>query len=92
MNYNVFGLVIGAAVLLSSPASALSLNNLDQATHVVEITTGDGEVETIELNDGQDLYDICNEGCFIRLDDGAEMGFDGTETVSIQNGEFVIAE
>lgn len=83
-----------SSAFLTIPAYAVELTNDDDATHSVEIQIGEGDstTQTLEVAAGQTLKDICKDGCTVRLSNGAEAGLAGDETVSIKDGEFVIAE
>lgn len=85
---------IGAAMLLASPAIALDLSHEDEDTYTVEVIGGQGDEsrERFVLEPGEVLSNICEGGCTIILDNGAEQEFIGDETVSIRNGEFVTVE
>ena len=87
---------IAAAIfgLLATPASALSLINDDQETYTVQVMIGEGDAtnETFELPYDQIKEDFCNEGCTIRLSNGATKHFAGDEIVLIQDGNFVVTE
>ena len=84
-----------AAVAMSATVSnALTINNGDEVDYVVEVVegVGDASVKSIDLSAGQALQDICNSGCTITLDNGASQSFSGDESVTIEDGEFVLAE
>lgn len=80
--------------LLSAPASALTLINDDQDTYTIHVMIGEGDAtnEKFELPYDHMMEDFCNEGCTIRLSNGASKHFVGDEVVLIQNGNFVVTE
>lgn len=80
--------------LLSAPAYALTLINEDQATYNIEVMIGEGDAsnESFELEYDYMADDFCNEGCTIRLSNGAEKHFVGHEVVKIKDGNFVVVE
>ena len=86
----------GAAVMLflSSQAGALELVNGDPAEHAIRITMAGKDASTVEMVLAQDetLSNICESGCTIELENGVSQSFEGTETVYVQDGQFVIAE
>lgn len=85
-----------AAVLgyLMVPAAAFTLVNEDQTTYTVDYMIGEGDATngSFELEYDFAADDFCDEGCTIRLNNGAEMGFAGHENVAIRDGKFVIIE
>ena len=83
-----------SAILVISPAHALTLVNEDQATYTVEIIEGQGSAqpETYELQYDYMLAEICDAGCTIKLSNGITQGFAGHEYVTIRDGKFVATE
>ena len=82
------------AMLAIAPANALTLINNDDATYEVTAMIGEGDatMDTFELASGANRADFCEEGCLIRLNNGAEQSFQGDEIVTIKDGGFVMAE
>jgi hypothetical protein len=82
------------AISLISEAQALTLINRDTVSQTVQINEGGDEAVTseiaIEMN--QTVDGICLEGCILALENGVQEGFEGNETVIIENGDFVITE
>ena len=84
-----------AIVAVSATASnALTINNGDEVDYVVEVVEGVGDagVKWIDLSAGKALQDICNSGCTITLDNGTSQLFSGDESVTIEDGQFVLAQ
>ena len=92
MNRPLASIALSAALVLASPANALILSNFDDSVHYVEVVTGENGSDMVQVTIGENSISLCDDGCVIRLQNGSEMEFEGTETLSIQNGEFVIAE
>ncbi len=86
--------ILAALVLSAGSAKALTLSNNDDITYAVDVIVGEGAAgqENYSLAEGQSLESICPDGCTIRLDNGVEGEFSGTESVAIIDGEFVISE
>ncbi len=84
----------GTAMLLALPAIALDLSHDDEDTYTVDVIGGQGDEskEQFVLEPGEILSNICEGGCTIVLDSGAQQIFNGDETAPIRNGEFVINE
>ena len=89
-------LFAGLAVLgMSATASnALTISNQDNVSYVLEVVegVGDASVELIDLEASQVIDDICNSGCTITLSNGASQSFLGDEWITIEDGQFVLAE
>lgn len=82
------------AVSLSGEAQALTLENRDTVAQNVQISEGGDEAVTSEIVVEMDesLDGICLEGCVLALENGVQQSFEGTETVVIEQGLFVIVE
>ena len=82
------------ALFMAGQANALTLSNRDGGPLRVEITEGGDEAVTHEvvLAAGQTLDGLCEEGCTISLESGAQESFEGYEAVYIENGDFVTGE
>lgn len=82
-------LFLWLSVLLSlaaglSPASAITLTNRDMADQKLIIIEGDRQNERV-IKSGEKL-ELCEKSCVIRLPDGEDYEFDGTEIVSLEEG------
>jgi hypothetical protein len=75
----VFPLIFGP-----SAASAISLTNLDTADRKLIVIEGDTQAERV-IRAGEKL-NLCDKSCVIRLPEGEDYEFDGSETVSLQDG------
>ncbi len=87
--------VAGAFALLAiTPALAISLTNEDETGYEVTIVEGEGDANstTIQLDPGTNVSEICENGCTVKLDNGAEFTFEGDETATIKDGEFDLTE
>jgi hypothetical protein len=92
MARSVYALTICSAVLLAaSQASALQLTNRDTADHKL-VVTENGATQDIVIQPSQMLDSICVKGCTIKMSDGEEYEFDGTEVVSIEEGLMFLDE
>lgn len=94
MNTRLSTAALAVLAMFAAPANALTLTNSDDQTYEVTVVHGEGDASAtlIELQGGANVADICEDGCTIQLDNGVEMSFNGDEIVSIQDGEFVLAE
>lgn len=87
--------LLTAATLLafSAPASALNLTNGGEDQIQVEVTDLDNNaVRNISIEPDQTLTELCASACRLMLEDGTAREFEGTETVLIQDGGFVVEE
>ncbi len=93
-NRFAFGTAALLALAVGSPAHALTLTNQDDKAYEVTVTVGEGDaaIETFKLESGAGKFDICSDGCTIRLDNGTMQSFDGDESVTIQDGSLVMTE
>ncbi|NNE24405.1 MAG: hypothetical protein HKN11_17525 [Rhizobiales bacterium] len=94
MNWKVLAATFGTLAMMAGTANALTLTNNDEVEYGLEVILGEGgaDLQTLQLPGGQSLTDICDQGCTIKLPNGAEQEFEGDENVTIQDGEFMIAE
>ncbi len=95
MMYTSILAAVAAVTLLTGAAQAFTLTNEDDKTYDVDITVGQGSGSgdiTVELVPGEMVEGICNEGCTVTLENGVELAFTGSETVTIKNGTFVQVE
>lgn len=85
------GVGMTALMLSSQFASSFTLLNNDSSSYKVEITetVDPSEIHVFELTEGEEVYDLCDEGCILRLNDGEPYEFTGNEDVYIENGELV---
>jgi hypothetical protein len=67
-----------------SAASAITLTNRDTADQKLIIIEGDKQNERV-IKAGEKL-ELCEKSCVIRLPDGEDYEFDGSETVSLEEG------
>lgn len=87
--------VLSAAALLafSAPASAFNLTNDGEDQIQIQVTDLDNnEVRNISIEPDQTLTELCASSCRLMLEDGTAREFEGTETVRIQDGGFVVEE
>ena len=64
---------------------ALQVTNRDTSGHKLVVTENDATQE-LTVQPSEMIEDICNSGCTIKMSDGEEYQFDGTEVVSIEEG------
>lgn len=83
----VYAVCIGVALVLATPASAVSLTNRDDRPYKVAITEGEARTEQA-LAPGGVLDGVCLAGCVLRLDNSSndEYELEGPEIVSIEDG------
>ena len=77
-------LIVLSLALGPSAASAISLTNRDTAEQKLIVIEGDTQSERV-IKAGEKL-ELCEKSCVIRLPDGEDYEFDGTETVSLEDG------
>ena len=77
-------LIILPFALGASAASAISLTNHDKSDQKLVVIEGDTQNERV-IKAGEKL-DLCEKACVIRLPDGEDYEFDGTEIVSLEDG------
>jgi hypothetical protein len=88
-----FALTAASLLAFSAPAMALTLTNSGEDEIQIEVTDLDSNaVRNISIEPDQTLTELCESSCRLMLQDGTSHDFDGTETVRIQDGEFVIEE
>ncbi len=80
--YRLF--VLAALALSPAAASAITLTNRDTTDQKLIVIEGDKQNERV-VKSGEQL-ELCQNSCVIRLPDGEDYEFDGTETVSIEEG------
>ena len=76
-----------ATLLWVSTASAVSVTNRDAGDVKVTVIEGEARQDHV-LKPSQELKEICQKGCIIRLNDSEsdEYELEGTEVVSIEEG------
>jgi hypothetical protein len=94
MNWKTLAATVGTMAMLIGSANALTVTNEDEVDYTFDVILGEGgaDTETIELPVGQNVSDICEQGCTIKLPNGSEQSFEGDENVTIKDGVFMIAE
>jgi hypothetical protein len=80
-----------ATLFAASQAAAMQLTNRDASDHKL-VVTEDGASKDMIVKPSQVLQDICAKGCTIKMSDGEEYEFDGTEIVSIEEGLMFLDE
>ena len=79
----------GCALMLASPAFALTISNLDQEAQTVSVTAG-SKTEEVKLDAQKSAEPNCSGGCKVKLGNGEEYQFKGDEKVSIDGGAMFI--
>lgn len=76
-----------AALLWTSTADAVSVTNRDDRDVKLTVIEGEAKQDHI-LKPSQELKEVCQKGCVIRLNDSEsdEYELEGTEVVSIEEG------
>jgi hypothetical protein len=77
-------LVLFPLALGPSAASAITLTNRDTSDQKLIVIEGDKQNELV-IKAGEKL-ELCQKSCVIRLPDGEDYEFDGTEVVSLEEG------
>ena len=77
-------LIVLPLALAPAAASAISLTNRDTADQKLIIIEGDSQNERV-IKPGEKL-ELCEKACVIRMPDGEDYEFDGTEIVSLEDG------
>ncbi len=80
-----------AFLLMAGQASALQLTNRDAADHKLVVTEA-GTTKELIVKPSQTLEDVCAKDCTIKMPDGEEYEFDGSEMVSIEEGLMFLDE
>ena len=90
----VLATAVALTLIATASASALSLTNEDKVTYEVSLILGQGDAsaEVFQLGASEQITDLCEEGCMIRLNDSAWINFEGAEVLKIQDGKIVAAE
>lgn len=76
-----------SVLLLSTSARAVSLTNRDDTDKKVTIVEGDSRQDHV-VKSGETLTGICQKGCLVQLEDGAEEPYEleGPEVTWIEGG------
>ena len=77
-------LILAGLALWPASASAISLTNRDAMDQKFILIEGDAQSEHV-IKAGEKL-ELCEKSCVIRLPDGEDYEFDGTEIVSLEEG------
>jgi hypothetical protein len=77
-------LIVALLALWPATPFAITLTNRDSADQIMIVFEGDKQNERT-IKAGERLQ-LCEKSCVIRLPDGEDYEFDGTEIVSLQEG------
>jgi len=77
-------LILAPLAFWSASAFGISLTNRDTSDQALIIIEGDKQSERT-IKAGEKL-ELCEKSCVIRLPDGEDYEFDGTEIVSLEEG------
>jgi hypothetical protein len=77
-------LIVAPFALWPASPFAMTLMNRDSAEQTIIIIEGDKQNERT-IKAGEKLQ-LCEKSCVIRLPDGEDYEFDGTEVVSLEEG------
>jgi hypothetical protein len=86
------GIVTGfsaLSVISAAPAFALSIANMDADPHTMTVTVG-GAAKQLTVDPNKGVQADCGSGCKIKLENGEEYDFKGTETISIEGGTIFV--
>lgn len=78
------------ALFAATGAEALTLKNTDSDPQTVTITEA-GKAKELKMSPGE-VSNLCPKGCALKLDNGEEYEFEGTESVSIEDGVIYLDE
>lgn len=83
-----------AAALLATPVQAATLTNRSADEVVVQINEEGDEIvsKQVTLAPDETVTDVCDQGCVMVLENGAQQSFEGDEIIYLEDGGFVIAE
>lgn len=87
---------VAAAAVLSAlmigQAHAMTLINRDAVDYELQIEEGGDEAVTRSVTiEAGEMLELCEDGCTIELGNGERESFEGTETVELRDGGFVLA-
>ena len=77
-------LILASLALIPAGSPAITLINRDSSDQKLIVIEGDKQSERT-VKAGEKL-ELCEKGCVIRLPDGEDYDFDGTEAVSLEEG------
>jgi hypothetical protein len=77
-------LILALLALWPATPFAITVTNRDGADQTMIVIEGDKQIERT-IKAGEKLQ-LCEKSCVIRLPDGEDYEFDGTEIVSFQEG------
>lgn len=83
------GVFMLAAV--AAPADALVLVNQQTTLETLLVTEENAQTQ-ITIRPGERLEGVCPKGCVIRLGNGEEYEFDGSEVVSLEDDALFLEE
>ena len=75
--------------LAAGPALALTISNLDAEPHTLNVTAGE-KAEQVKVEPQKSVEAACSGGCKVKLENGEEYQFKGSETVSIDGGAMFV--
>lgn len=76
--------IVLMVALLPLPAASITLTNRDANERKLTIVEGDKQSERT-IKPGEKI-ETCPQSCVIKLGDGEDYEFDGTEIVSLEDG------
>ena len=80
----IFGLgVLG--IVLAAPAQALTISNIDDASHTITVKSG-GQESELAVGPQATVEASCASGCMLVLANGEQYELQGSEEVSIEGG------
>lgn len=82
MNRLIPGFIALLAAAIPVTASAATVTNLDDTTHVLMVSEGGNQVE-LSIGPGETI-EICPDGCFVTLPNGDREVLTGSETLQIE--------
>lgn len=85
---------VGVTMIAASQAAAVTLTNRDDNPYRLEVIYSEdsASVDKFKVGANESIDDICLEGCVIRLSNGEETEFLGSEKGEIRGGRFVLFE
>jgi hypothetical protein len=87
--------LVTTVLAFAQPASAMIITNHENHDVTLKVAGMDGQpVRKLTLKPNEKVHSVCERGCVISM---AKSGtgstvFEGDENVTIQNGDFAIAE
>lgn len=80
-----------AAIMAGGAASAAQLTNIDTVEQKLTISENNASRE-LTVKPSETIGDICNAGCTMKMPNGQEYDFSGSETISIEKGLLFLDE